>query len=541
MLVSLLVLAALAGLAWIVFVFLGDAGSRHLASGDWERQWREDSQALRAWDDQLQGAVEELLGVVAEGSADPLVVPTPEERARARGAWVRVADIGIGVHRRAAYHRDFVLLRGEERRADRGRGFLFCDVADLVLQEAALRLTDGIADNPKWQRILNEPQPEFGLEEGSFDFLRDQIHNPERFARQYAARAYLALLERDSALRDAVATDEEAAWLLARAKALHARVGEAYAQRGTTYTSRQAKDLTAGMAFRLWFPVQKNVANAMGNVKVHRQDRFLIAPDQIRTVRTRLQPGDIGVTRKNWYLSNAGIPGFWPHAVLHLGTAEELAHFFEDEATRDWVRSQDPEADTLPELLARRHPQAWANYSKEFTVVEARARGIALGDIGEETVLRPSFIESIAPGVVFRLAEQTLAADFAAVLRPRVPKVELAIALERAFSHAGKPYDYNFDFTTDHQLVCSELVYKAYQPAPGITGLDLPLDAALGRPLLAPTRLIRLFDEQHDSDACLFDFVAFLDAREAEGRAFESTAEALRESWKRPKWDVLLE
>jgi hypothetical protein len=47
MLFSLLVIAVLASLASIVFVFLGDAGSRRLASGDWDRQWREDAQAPR--------------------------------------------------------------------------------------------------------------------------------------------------------------------------------------------------------------------------------------------------------------------------------------------------------------------------------------------------------------------------------------------------------------------------------------------------------------------------------------------------------------
>ncbi len=36
-----------------------------------------------------------------------------------------------------------------------------------------------------------------------------------------------------------------------------------------------------------------------------------------------MEPGDIIVARQNWYLSNIGLPGFWPHAELYVGTPEE--------------------------------------------------------------------------------------------------------------------------------------------------------------------------------------------------------------------------
>jgi hypothetical protein len=33
-----------------------------------------------------------------------------------------------------------------------------------------------------------------------------------------------------------------------------------------------------------------------------------------------MSPGCILLVRRQWYLSNIGIPGFWPHAVLYVGT-----------------------------------------------------------------------------------------------------------------------------------------------------------------------------------------------------------------------------
>ena len=55
-----------------------------------------------------------------------------------------------------------------------------------------------------------------------------------------------------------------------------------------------------------------------------------------------------------------------------------------------------------------------------------------------------------------------------AALRPRLPAVEKAAAILRAFGHARRPYDFNFDFRTDATLVCSELIYKVYEPGPAV-------------------------------------------------------------------------
>ncbi len=518
-LLAVLLLVAAVGVGYMI---ARRGSTRHMERGEWEARWREDAQSLRLWSEQMNEATDLLVAIIEANPADPLAIPTATERAAARGAWCRVADIGIGIHRRTAVHRDFILMwSGGSRRPDRIRGFLFCDAADLTLQEMALRLSNAVAANPKWRKILNEPQPGLGLEEGGYDYLRDQVHNPERFARQYAAAGYLAFLKTLKDF-DVTRSDADAAWLLAECDRLHAIVADRYRREGGTYVVRQTSDMTGGVALRAWFPVQKSVANTMGNIRFRRGGEYLIGPERIRELRTRLQPGDIGVTRKSWYLSNAGIPGFWPHAILHVGTPQEMETFFDDADVREWCRSMDAGAESLADLLARRHPEAWTKY--------------AATDPAAETPGEKAFIEAIAPGVVFRLPEETLAADFCAFLRPRLPKRELAIAVERAFSHAGKPYDYNFDFTTSSALVCSELVYKAYESDTGRTGLRLPLDATLGRPILAPTNIVRLFDEECDSPDRQLDFVAFIDAREADLSTFESDLATFRTSWKRPKW-----
>ena len=59
--------------------------------------------------------------------------------------------------------------------------------------------------------------------------------------------------------------------------------------------------------------------------------------DMVEPVDLGQTPGDIVVVRQNWFISNIGLPGFWPHAELYLGTVAELQRYFdEDPAVVKW-------------------------------------------------------------------------------------------------------------------------------------------------------------------------------------------------------------
>ena len=110
-----------------------------------------------------------------------------------------------------------------------------------------------------------------------------------------------------------------------------------------------------------------------------------------------------------------------------------------------------------------------------------------------------------------------------------------------AYSHFGKPYDFNFDFVTDSALVCTELVYKAYQSSNVKKGILFKLTPHAGRKLLTANSLVKTFDEQYQSPGQKLDFVGFLDYDPVKGRVENTTVNAFRKSWERPKWDILLE
>jgi hypothetical protein len=150
-------------------------------------------------------------------------------------------------------------------------------------------------------------------------------------------------------------------------------------------------------------------------------------------------------------------------------------------------------------------------------------------------------IEAISEGVVFTTMEHSAAADSVVVLRPKVGRDVVASAIARAWAYAGRPYDFNFDFQTDSSLVCTELVYKAYEPSADLPGVRFRLEEILGRTAIPANAIARQFDEESGAKTSQFEFIAFLDGQEKPGVAVEADVHEFRKSWRRPKWHVLVQ
>jgi hypothetical protein len=59
--------------------------------------------------------------------------------------------------------------------------------------------------------------------------------------------------------------------------------------------------------------------------------------------------------------------------------------------------------------------------------------------------------------------------------------------LAQAMMHEGEPYDFDFDFCQSQRLVCTEVVYRAYE---GVAGVQFELHRHVGRFALAASDLI---------------------------------------------------
>ena len=117
-------------------------------------------------------------------------------------------------------------------------------------------------------------------------------------------------------------------------------------------------------------------------------------------------------------------------------------------------------------------------------------------------------------------------------------KLEKAKAILNAFHYTGQPYDFHFDFNSDDAMVCSELIFKAYQASDSQKGIDFPLYRAVGKKMLTPSEIARWYDDTVDTPEQKIELVMFIDSNEKDRVAFQSTKEAVIGSWQRPDWYI---
>lgn len=448
----------------------------------------------------LRGSIAEILADMAERPElfppRPLEAPRVlalEPRVEARRVWASFYDRLLAL--------DAIAIAGG-RAGSPGANLPLHHAASVAHYRYALDFIERVEHDPALDRVLNEADLALGLPVLAYRELKDRILSVER-AGCFATRRlsdHVAYAGSSAGIEQAIRSDAARIWEMGRGP-------------GPRLTARHLANRVEEVASDAALPLQERLARGMAEIRVRRVGSALISPSQIAALHMRLEPGDIFLTRREWYMSNVGIPGFWSHAALYVGTPEERKSHF-----------------ATPEVAARVRARAGRDAALEDLITLPSPSPSARGGV-------PRVLEAIAEGVAFTTLERAAHADSIAVLRPLVGDTEKARAIWRAFQYAGRPYDYNFDFRSDDTLVCSELIYKAYRELPGEQGIALPLARTLGRPMISPNELARLFAV---GERPRFELVAFLDGDERAGRARERGEAAFRESWSRPKWHILL-
>ena len=428
-----------------------------------------------------------------------------------RSTWKSALDYVLALDSIGRYHQKYYRLKGKALKRDSLAVFFGAFLAQyaFALEFLALAQNDDGLDT-----LLNEPIPELGLSKGTYADFKFRFLNAGRateFAALTSMHKFLGESKAAAKLSAGIAVDKRLIWRAGRGT-------------GPLMTLKNAGTIVKRASFTAWFPVQVGVSEWMGDTKVLRRGRSLITEKQAQGIIPRLRPGDVLLERREWYLSNVGLPGFWPHAALYVGTPEEHREFFGDPTVRAWVRKQGTPSGDLNERLRTAYPKAYAASLKP----------------AEDSHPRRVF-EAQSEGVVFNSLEHSAMADSVVVLRPRLSKQDKARALMRALKYHGRPYDFDFDFGTDQAIVCTELVYKTYEPAAGFKGLRLPLTEMMGRLVTPANEIARQFDEQFGTPKQQTDMILFLDGHERSKKAVEADVKAFRASWRRPKWHIIVQ
>ena len=447
----------------------------HLNSDEIDRQVNEDSQRLR----KVTAAIEDLRTTAAalhselggRLTAENRDYYTPEEEDQIR--WLYVSYLA----QRAALVRMVTLYSGFESVRDpqlKARSFVVGLAAATTLYETSLRLIDTYGDQPRLRRKLNEPEPNWGLVAGIFDQIHDNVADHHNLSKCEELAHYFE--EKAPEWRSAeVWPKKDFDWIEGRIVDAVEYVRSHQAGQDRSSLAR-LRERVRSDAYKPVYAVQSLVSEWIGDAKIVNRPPF-IRVTQIEEMEKMLEPGDILLERRNWYLSNAFLPGFWPHAALYIGQEEDLTRL-----------------EILDEPAVQLRLSEWRK-------TDAHGR--------PNTV-----IEAVSEGVIFNSLEHSMHADYVAVLRPRLPKQRIAEAIVRVFRHQGKPYDFEFDFFSSDKLVCTEVVYRSYE---GL--IHFPLIKVMGRDTLPAIEIARKFAAERNQESPELDFVAFLDAVPEKGTA----------------------
>lgn len=399
------------------------------------------------------------------------------------------------------YYSSFETVPREDLRL---KSFLLAYISGLTLFREGIVLVTTFRDRPLARAKLNEPEPVWGIPPDIFETVYGNITSlPNVRLLGEAWDFYTA--EEPRMAHHGLLDGGEFAWL-------HDTI-----RQQQRFIEDNAISIWAGKWDILWRKVHVlrrrptyNAVAIMGTLASQVKiwiSRPLISDGQVQELKRMLQPGDIILERRNWYLSNGFLPGFWPHMALYVGTVEELER--RGLGTHPFVQQH---------LERYRQPDRSGH--------ERRV------------------IEAVASGVIFSSLEEMASADHVAVLRPRVSEARKNAAIARAFSHYGKPYDFDFDFFSTDKLVCTELIYRAYDEFIAGERVGFPLVRILGRDTLPPDEAVRIFAREHALDrqgevvglppARQLDFVLFLDGDFWSGTARFADVEEFIRSAERP-------
>lgn len=425
-----------------------------------------------------------------------------EEKLELWNTWARYVDCHIILEKLTKKYKDYADYKDEDKKQ---KAFEIYRAAFNAQYRFALEFINRADNNRELHQILNEPVPELGMPNNtysSFKFHYLNLLQGMHFSAIETIRNN-EFSEGKSELLDLANQDAKVIWEMGKGK-------------GELMTLRNALNIVKDAGKSIWLPIQTKVSGFMGDAKVSLRKSGLISEGQMKSLLQKLEPGDVFLERHEWYLSNLGLPGFWTHAALYVGSPDERKAYFSDPEVIEWVKKQGQPDGNLESLLATKYPKA-ISYRLE-----------------RDKVFEPRIMEAISEGVTLTSLEFAAESDSIAVLRPRVSKLDKAKAIYKAFHFAGRPYDFDFDFQSDATLVCTELVYKSYE---GI--LNFKISKTMGRFVLSANDIAKEYEKKSKTQSKQLDFVAFLDGNEYKKDASAADEDSFLKSWRRPDWHII--
>ena len=337
-----------------------------------------------------------------------------------------------------------------------------------------------VADHSVIQRKLNEAFPEYKIPRKQYTTIFSSFVDQKNV---FAIRDAMKFARKNRRKLLKLRTDATVGFIAVQLRKLESSLNDSklgHIKRAWAYVSHKWRRRGVVSARNMLASVMEGFGRTAS--KFCETENKNVSESIRRSIAEFLQPGDVIITRHAKALTNLFLPGFWPHAAFYVGTPEQRA-------------SANINVDPVKERL-------WVD---DICVLEARKDGVRL-----------------------RPLTDTLSVDTFVVLRPNLSAESIGRAIERAVSHEGKMYNFDFDFFNSDRIVCTEVVYRAYD---GLEDLRFPLQERAGRKTLSAEDIL---DFALDTDA--FTPVAIFGVKSCEGTVVygERVRAALIASYRRP-------
>jgi len=284
-----------------------------------------------------------------------------------------------------------------------------------------------------WKK-LDEAEPRYGLKRKSFTRLYRQLTSPFRMRGFYQAVHYF------DTNKAVVMEQLDSEWFQPVAKILTSlnlpRVSRGdHLRRYSKFLGFSLRRRRLSSIHNLLFATFEATGSDIAELRIPLVKAIdapkRVTPNIVERLKPHLQPGDVFITRHDDAMSNLFLPGFWPHGAFYIGGGSDR---------------------------------------------EALGVGFASDGVTNTEQDGVVVLEAKKDGVLLRDLHDTLAIDSFVVLRPKLSSDDITSAINRGLSHAGKLYDFVFDFSVSHRLVCTEVIYRAYHGV-GPIRFDLSLKA----------------------------------------------------------------
>ena len=322
---------------------------------------------------------------------------------------------------------------------DDWRHFLLGYAASCQVVKMARLLVDDLARHKLVQRKINEGAPHLQIPRKVFTRIYRSLSDTDNAIKmQYMMnfveenQDFIDTLADDEYIGDLVKSLPELEKTLHSSQLAFLKLRLKYLWHAVTRRGAVSKQKTT-------FFILEKAGRVLSEVGDH--DNKRVTPDIQAQLKKILEPGDVIITRHDFVASNLFLPGYWPHAALYIGTQHEC-------------QSLDIELDPA---IARR-------WQGDLCVLEAKS-----------------------DGVLFRPLSETLAVDECVIIRPRLTQAERFAAISRIVKHEGKSYNFDFDFFRSDRLVCTEVVFRAFD---GLGDIQFVLIERAGRLSLSAEDLL---------------------------------------------------